>query len=211
MTIRTLLRKLQARACVSAYILTTGDDRLMVPDVLTKTLAASIESQRRDDRQRVQSIVDWGGKKGRYVGQHGRFRPFLEKRTPTTRSEPRQNTPYTPTVCLTAIAVLLFATVSSSLPIARSMSRRNPGSSKPQGILPRQLLDRLHDPLDGELPGLPKAGLPTRDFVSPPAKRTLRTATPRPPSRLFTNRRKSWMILSPSSSRPGGGAGRSSG
>jgi hypothetical protein len=54
----------------------TGGDRLVAPDVLTKDLAAHLEAQRRDDRQRVRQIVERAarrGKKGWHVGQHERF------------------------------------------------------------------------------------------------------------------------------------------
>ena len=72
-------RELQARCLrlvVSVCFLATGADRLVEPDVLSKDLAAYIEAQRRDDRQRVQQIVERAarrGKKGWHVGQHERF------------------------------------------------------------------------------------------------------------------------------------------
>ena len=73
-------RELQARCLrlvVSVCFLATGGDRLVEPDVLSKDLAAYIEAQRRDDRQRVQQIVERAarrGKKGWHVGQHEHFR-----------------------------------------------------------------------------------------------------------------------------------------
>ena len=73
-------RELQARCLrlvVSVCFLATGGDRLVEPDVLGKDLAAYIEAQRRDDRQRVEQIVQRAvrrGKKGWHVGQHERFR-----------------------------------------------------------------------------------------------------------------------------------------
>ena len=63
----------------SVCFLATGGDRLVEPDVLSKDLAACIDAQRRDDRQRVQQIVERAarrGKKGWHVGQHERFRPL---------------------------------------------------------------------------------------------------------------------------------------
>jgi hypothetical protein len=72
-------RELQARCLrlvVSVCFLATGGDRLVEPDVLSKDLAAYMEAQRHDDRQRVQQIVERAarrGKKGWHVGQHERF------------------------------------------------------------------------------------------------------------------------------------------
>lgn len=75
-------RELQSRCLrlvVSVCFLATGGDRLVEPDVLSRDLAAYMEAQRRDDRQRVQQIVERAarrGKKGWHVGQHERFRPL---------------------------------------------------------------------------------------------------------------------------------------
>ena len=75
-------RELQARCLrlvVSVCFLATGGDRLVEPDVLGKDLAAYIEAQRRDDRQRVQQIVERAvrrGKRGWHVGQQERSLPL---------------------------------------------------------------------------------------------------------------------------------------
>jgi hypothetical protein len=75
-------RELQARCLrlvVSVCFLATGGDRLVEPDVLSKDLAAYIEAQRRDDRQRVTQLVQRAvrrGKRGWHVGQYERFRPL---------------------------------------------------------------------------------------------------------------------------------------
>jgi hypothetical protein len=72
-------RELQARCLrvvVSICFLATGGDRLVEPDVLSKDLAAYIEAQRREDRKRVQQIVERAArrrKKGWHVGQHEQF------------------------------------------------------------------------------------------------------------------------------------------
>ncbi len=75
-------RELQARCLrlvVSVCFLATGGDRLVEPEVLSKDLAAYVEAQRRDDRQRAGQIVQRAvrrGKKGWHVGQYESFRPL---------------------------------------------------------------------------------------------------------------------------------------
>lgn len=60
--------------------------------MLSKDLAAYIEAQRRDDRQRVQQIVERAarrGKKGWHVGQHERFLGHASSVVPSHGEEGR--------------------------------------------------------------------------------------------------------------------------
>jgi hypothetical protein len=65
--------------------------------------------------------------------------------------------------------------IASSPDIARSISRKNPGSPSETANSRDKSLIYCTARLMPHLPGLPIAGLLTNDFVSPPANRTSRT------------------------------------
>lgn len=68
------------RLAVSVCFLSTGTDRLVQPDVLSKDLQAYIEARRRSDQSKVREIEQRAERrkgKGWNVGQHERLRPVI--------------------------------------------------------------------------------------------------------------------------------------
>ena len=112
-----------------------------------------------------------------------------------------EGSPHAPTLCLRAAVVACrFATVSSSDAIALSIRRSSSESPNDRAYSRASSLIWQTTLLTTNFPGLPRSARPTRLFVSSPASRALRTATPRSPKRFLTSRRKSWITLSSSSS-----------
>lgn len=79
-TIPDEVRAACLRLVVSACFLSTGCDRLVSPDVLSKDLAAYIEAHKHQDSQRIKAIEERAvrrGKLGFNVGREERFRPIF--------------------------------------------------------------------------------------------------------------------------------------
>jgi hypothetical protein len=70
------------RLAVSICFLSTGMDRLIEPDVLSKDFAAYVEARRKGDAEKMQVISDRAvhrGKRGWNVGRHEQLRPLISR------------------------------------------------------------------------------------------------------------------------------------